>query len=205
MVLISGKTELRRSLMNRDYAEMTANLTLNRHFRKASAISLPLEWLVVRRFESNSGLAGRRNIHRLRLWSTPRCPTTQPLSISNLSGIARLRGNKLAIHCVFLSACTRNRRRISDLGSTRFRTRKVSWNARILIAIAVLAWSRIGAGGSASGVTVQGIAAMFSWLTCQKRLDQEQSASTYFERLFFATDWESTEEVAASGHPHKAR
>jgi hypothetical protein len=38
-----------------------------------------------------------------------------------------------------------------------------------------------------------------------KRLDQEQSASTYFERLFFATDWESTAEVAASGHPHKAR
>jgi hypothetical protein len=28
--------------MNRDYAEMTANLTLNWHFRKASTISLPL-------------------------------------------------------------------------------------------------------------------------------------------------------------------
>jgi hypothetical protein len=36
-----------------------------------------------------------------------------------------------------------------------------------VIAIAVSAWSPIGAGGSASGATVHGIAAMPLWLICQ--------------------------------------
>jgi hypothetical protein len=58
MMLMSANPNYRRALMNRDYAEITANLTLNRHFpRRLPPFRYP-SMTVIRCFKSCLGREG---------------------------------------------------------------------------------------------------------------------------------------------------